>query len=95
LCTKTLELGPDHDTFLSLAWAKNVLGEVAEAMRLYHDALKMYEEVGDRAGRARTLHSIGWVYNGIGQPAQALEYYQQALPIQVELGDRAGECYPV
>jgi hypothetical protein len=43
LCTKTLELGQDPDIFVSLTWAKDVLGEVAEAMRLYRDARKMYE----------------------------------------------------
>jgi tetratricopeptide (TPR) repeat protein len=92
LCTKTLGLGPDPDTFVSLAWAKNVLGEVAEAMRLYHDARKMYEEVGNRAGLAGTLLSIGWVYSRIGQPDKALEYLNQALPIREEVGDRAGQA---
>jgi tetratricopeptide (TPR) repeat protein len=90
LCTKTLELGPDPDTFAHLARAKEVLGEVAEAMRLYHGALKMYEEVGDRAGQATTLNNIGTVYYGMGQPEQALKYYQQALPLREEVGDWDG-----
>jgi tetratricopeptide (TPR) repeat protein len=92
LCTKTLELGQDPDTVVSLARARRVLGEVAEAMRLYQDALKMYEEVGDRAGQATTLNNIGMVYYGTGQPDKALEYYQQALPITEEVGDRAGQA---
>jgi tetratricopeptide (TPR) repeat protein len=91
LCTKTLELGQDPDTLVSLAQAKNVLGEVAEAMRLYHDALKMYEDAGDRAGQATTLNNIGGVYHSIGQPDKALGYYHQALLITEEVGDRAGE----
>jgi tetratricopeptide (TPR) repeat protein len=90
LCTKTLELEQDPHTLMCLARAKQVLGEVAEAMRLYHDALKMYEEVGDRAGQAATLNNIGGVYHSIGQLDKALEYYHQALPIRVEERDRAG-----
>jgi tetratricopeptide (TPR) repeat protein len=90
LCTKTLELGPDPDTFVHLARAKRVLGEVDEAMRLYRDALKIYEEVGDRAGLAVTLNNIGEVYRNTGQPDQALEYYHQVLPISEEVGDRGG-----
>ena len=84
LCTKTLELGPDPGT------AKQVLGEVDEAMRLYLSARKMCEEVGDRAGLAATFNNIGMVYDSIGQPAKALEYYNQALPILEEVGNRAG-----
>jgi tetratricopeptide (TPR) repeat protein len=75
LCLKTLDLGQDPVTLVSLARARRVLGEVAEAMRLYHDALKMYEEVGDRADLATTLSNIGLVYRSTGQPAKALEYY--------------------
>jgi tetratricopeptide (TPR) repeat protein len=71
--------------------AKQVLGEVDEAMILYLSARKMCEEVGDRAGLAATFNNIGMVYDSIGQPAKALEYYQQALPISEEVGDWAGE----
>jgi tetratricopeptide (TPR) repeat protein len=92
LCTKTLELGQDPDIFVSLAWAKDVLGEVAEAMRLYRDARKMYEEVGDRAGLAATLNNIGLVYRSTGQPDKVLEHYHQALPIMVEVGNRSGQA---
>jgi tetratricopeptide (TPR) repeat protein len=91
LCTKTLELGPDSHTFARLARAKQVLGEVDEAIRLNLSALKMHEEVGDRAGQATTLNNIGLVYHSTGQPDQALEYFNQALPIRIEVGDRAGE----
>jgi tetratricopeptide (TPR) repeat protein len=70
--------------------AKQVLGEVDEAMRLYLSARKMCEEVGDRAGLAATFNNIGMVYDSIGQPAKALEYYNQALPILEEVGNRAG-----
>jgi len=90
LCLKTLALGRVPDTLVYLARAKRVLGAVEEALRLYLEALKMYEEAGDRAGLAATLNNIGLVYDGTGQPAQALEYYRKALTIREEVGDRAG-----
>ena len=68
-----------------------MLGEVDEARRLYLDAFKMYEEVGDRAGMATSLNNIGGVYAETGQPERALEYYGKALPLLEEVGDRAGE----
>ena len=90
LCLKTLELEHDASTLNHLAQAKEVLGEVDEARRLYLDAFKMYEEVGDRAGMAVTLNNIGGVYASTGRPERALEYYGKALPLREEVGDRAG-----
>ena len=92
LCLKTLELEHDASTLNYLAAAKEVLGEVDEARRLYLDAFKMYEEVGDRAGMAATLNNIGHVYDRTGQPERALEYYGKALPLREEVGDRAGRA---
>jgi hypothetical protein len=54
LCAKTLELGPDPDIFVHLARAKQVLGEVDEAIRINLGALKMYEEAGNQPGLATT-----------------------------------------
>ena len=88
---QTLTLGPHARTLVTLGWAKQVLGEVTEALKLYGEALKMYEEIGDRRGMATTLSNIGGVYDATGDPQQALEYYRQALPIREEVGDRSGE----
>jgi tetratricopeptide (TPR) repeat protein len=85
LCTKTLELGQDPETLVRLAQARQVLGEVAEAIGLYHGALKMYEEVNDKTGQAAAFNNIGIVYHITGQSAKALEYYHQALPIIEEV----------
>ena len=68
------------------------LGDRAQALTYYQQALPIRREVGDRAGEATTLNNIGAVYDGLGDRAQALTYYQQALPIRREVGDRAGEA---
>ena len=48
LCQRTLKAGPDARTLNSLARAKQVLGEVVEAMQHYRAALEMDERDGDR-----------------------------------------------
>jgi alkanesulfonate monooxygenase SsuD/methylene tetrahydromethanopterin reductase-like flavin-dependent oxidoreductase (luciferase family) len=64
LCLETLEAGRDPDILNSLARARGVLGEVEEAMRVYLEAQKMYEEVGDRSGMATTRMRIGTLVVG-------------------------------
>ena len=61
-------------------------------MASYEQALPILQEVGDRAGEARTLNNIGVVYRRSGQPQKALAFYEQALHISREVGDRAGEA---
>jgi tetratricopeptide (TPR) repeat protein len=90
LCRQTLQLGSAPATLTYLARATRVLGDVQEALRLYREALQMYDGSGDRAGLAATLSNIGTVYDNLGQRAQALAYYEKALPIREEVGDRAG-----
>jgi tetratricopeptide (TPR) repeat protein len=90
LCTRTLKLGKSPATINRLARAKQVLGDMDEALQLYLDALKIYEDADDRVGLADTLNNIGIVYRHTGEPAKALEYYQQALPLREAVGDRAG-----
>jgi len=91
LCRQTLQLGPAPDPLTYLARALRVLGGGLEALRLYREALQMYDEAGDRAGLATTLTNIGVVYDGLGQRTEALAYYEKALPLREEVGDRAGE----
>jgi tetratricopeptide (TPR) repeat protein len=91
LSLQTLSLGPHATTMVHLARAKRVLGEVQEALTLYHEALQLYEAGEDRTGLAVTLNNLGEVYDHLGQREQALAYYQQALPIREAVGDRPGE----
>jgi len=91
LSRQTLQLGATPTTLTYLARALRVLGDGHEALRLYREALHMYDEAGDRAGLATTLSNIGVVYNSLGQQTEALAYYAKALPIREEIGDRAGE----
>lgn len=75
-----------------LGYAYDALGQWQTALDYYQRALRIWEEIGNRAGQANTLNNIGMVYNALGQQQMALDYYQQALPIQEEVGDRAGQA---
>jgi hypothetical protein len=60
LSLQTLSLGPHTTTTVHLARAKHVLGEVQEALTLYHDALQLYEAVSDRKGLAAPSRTSAW-----------------------------------
>jgi len=55
------------------------------------DALKIYQELGDKKGTATMLGNIGVVYMSEGgNNSKALEYDFKALAIYLELGDKIG-----
>ena len=81
LCLKTLELEHDASTLNHLAQAKEVLGEVDEARRLYLDAFKMYEEVGDRAGESVTRYNMAMIYRDQGKLQSAVEELRQVVEL--------------
>ncbi|MEX2739329.1 MAG: tetratricopeptide repeat protein, partial [Candidatus Wukongarchaeota archaeon] len=57
----------------------------------YQKSLKIFEEIGDRAGEGTTLNNVGLVYRALGRYQEALEHYQKSLKIREELGDIAGK----
>jgi CHAT domain-containing protein len=63
-----------------------------QAIIKYKEALKLWQQVGDRSGEAITLTNIGSVYSTLGDKQQALTYYNQALPLYRAVGDRSGEA---
>ena len=93
LSLQTLSLGPHVPTMVHLAWAKQVLGEVQEALTLYHEALQLYEAVGDRAGESATRYNMAMMYRHQGQLAEAVEALRRvvALDKQTQHLDRASD----
>jgi CHAT domain-containing protein/Flp pilus assembly protein TadD len=63
-----------------------------EAMQSFKEALKIYQEIGDRNGEASSLGNLGLVYENLGQYQTAIEYHQQSLAIDRDIGDRNGEA---
>lgn len=76
----------------SLAGAEEVLGGLDAALEQYQEALRIREELGERAALGTTLNHIGSLLLDRGEPDQALEYLLRALPLRQRAGHRRGEA---
>ncbi|WP_413167829.1 CHAT domain-containing protein [Capilliphycus salinus ALCB114379] len=63
-----------------------------EALQSFQQALKIYQEIGDRFGEGSSLNNLGNAYHSLGQYHQAIDFHQQSLTIAREIGDRDGEA---
>ncbi|MEH1846249.1 MAG: CHAT domain-containing tetratricopeptide repeat protein [Nostoc sp.] len=63
-----------------------------QAIDKWQEALKLWQQVGDKRWEATTFLGIGGVYSDLGEKQQALKYYNQALPIYRAVGDKGGEA---
>ncbi|TQK99562.1 Tfp pilus assembly protein PilF [Streptomyces puniciscabiei] len=67
-----------------------VRGDYQQAEERYRASLTIEEELGNRAGIARSYHQLGIIAQERGDYQQAEERYRASLTIKEELGDRAG-----
>ena len=65
-------------------------GEIEKCLAYYHKSLKIAEELGNKAGIARSLNNIGNVYKNQGEIEKCLAYYHKSLKIAEELGNKSG-----
>ncbi|HEX6863638.1 MAG TPA: protein kinase, partial [Thermoanaerobaculia bacterium] len=68
-------------------------GELAEASRLYEEALDTYRAVGNRGAEAGALNNIAVVLRSQGDLDRASQLYEEVLAVSREIGSRAGEAY--
>ena len=61
-----------------------------EAAQSWQEALKLYQEIDNRAGIADSLIGLGEVSRKLGNYEEAIDYHQRSLAIAEEIGDRAG-----
>jgi tetratricopeptide (TPR) repeat protein len=64
--------------------------EYPQACQCYEQSLEMAQELGDRAGVARSLLQLGILHQAQREYPQARQHYEQSLEIERELGDRVG-----
>ena len=79
------------DLHYGLGFALRRSGHLAEALNHYEESLKVFREIGDRAGEGTTLNNISQIYKAWGRYDEALQTLQESLKITREIGDRAGE----
>lgn len=82
----------------SAARAENVIalmelekrGDLAAARKRFEEALRSFEDIGDRRDAAKMLNNLGNVEAELGNARSAHGFYERALVISREIGDRAG-----
>jgi serine phosphatase RsbU (regulator of sigma subunit) len=67
----------------------NAQGNFVGGLDSYHDALKLYEELNDSVGIARSLNNIAYVHHNMADFPLAAEYYEKSMNITRALGDTA------
>lgn len=65
----------------------------SEVRSLYSEALRCWQELGDRAGVGKVLYNLGNLHANAGEPDAALRYYEQALPLQEAAGTLADRAF--
>ena len=68
-------------TAFKLAWVHKKKGEIAPAMRLDLQALRIMEEIGDKAGTADAYYRVSEDLLRQGQHSEGLTYAQKAIEI--------------
>ena len=66
--------------------------EAQKALSRYDTALKLYEQVGAKLGKANTLQAIGDVLQFLDRREEALERYDTALKLYEQVGDKLGKA---
>ena len=61
------------------------------AVRNFHQALEIFEQVRDRSGMGSVLGNLGTTYAVMGRFETAVDCYERALTIARELGQRVAE----
>lgn len=61
-------------------------GRYEEALAVFHEALRLAEEAGDRYWRPRLPNCIGWIYAELGDEEAAREWNLRSLPLARETG---------
>ncbi|MGH3331770.1 MAG: ATP-binding protein, partial [Nocardioidaceae bacterium] len=91
-------LAAAHDTPpATRARALRALGRMHEQRRepdrateVLTEAMRLNQQLGDRAGEAECLYTLGLVARSAGRPDHAQDFLRRAVAIRRELGDQAG-----
>ncbi|MFZ1315403.1 tetratricopeptide repeat protein [Methanothrix sp.] len=75
-----------------LAYLRFQLGDYPESRRLYNESLKIWQDLGERSGEARTLHNLGSLAKASNDYPEARRLYNESLKIWQDLGERSGEA---
>ncbi len=67
-------------------------GDLSRAEQLYQEGLGLSEQIGDRQGKAASLHQMAGIYLTRGDLSRAEQLYQESLDLDEQIGDRGGKA---
>ena len=67
-------------------------GDYEAARENFEKAMKIMQQIGDRAGEAATWHTLATIDLNKGDYEAARENFEKAMKIRQQIGDRAGEA---
>ena len=67
-----------------------IKGELDRAIQLLEESLSIFRQLGDNAGRARTVLTLGGAVYVQGDVARATQSYEESLAFFRQVGDRQG-----
>lgn len=74
----------------NLAFLEESQGSAAGARNLYKQALKIFEDIGEREGEAMVLNNLGYLSKTQGRLVEAFDYYNRCIVARNEIGDNRG-----
>jgi tetratricopeptide (TPR) repeat protein len=96
-CAEAWERGGGHSDRAEAARLRGLIAqqrkELAEAERLYTEALTIYRDLGEEVNQATVLNDLGLVARERKDYARAQEFYRQALAIAEKIGNREQQAY--
>jgi DNA-binding SARP family transcriptional activator/tetratricopeptide (TPR) repeat protein len=89
LCVSS-DLGPQFraETWANFGATLQVLGRHSDAIDALNNAIRYYEEDGNRAGQSLRTNNIGASLRQLGRVDEALDLQREALTIAREIGNR-------
>ncbi|GEM82388.1 diguanylate cyclase [Meiothermus hypogaeus] len=86
------EAGLEGTAWLEQGYAHTALGDPAQALEAFRQALALFEAGRDLANTARCLRGMGIVYDSLGDFERALAHFIDSLELFTRLGDPAAEA---
>ena len=85
-----LQIKLTADELLQQGFQQYRHSEYDQAWQSLQECLKLYEEIGDQAGIAKSWGQLGSIQRNRGNWDEAERLYRQSLQLRTELGDRSG-----
>ncbi|MBK7128980.1 MAG: tetratricopeptide repeat protein [Crocinitomicaceae bacterium] len=74
----------------NLGYIADNISNVPVALNYYHQALRIYEQIGDREGAASSFNNLGVLYSAQGDTSKAMYYHNESLRLKKIIGDQEG-----